>query len=108
MGELRVSMRTQNRALVLALSRFYELWAGVEQAYFGTVEFRAEDGKYVRRLYLAEGGEHKSLGDYIAAYIRTFDTALKLYFSHIDEPRTALREIERTLRAYLQSGGAIR
>lgn len=106
-GELRVSMRTQNRTLVAALMRFYELWAGVEQAYLREVVFRAEDGKYARRLFLREGGDPSRLGDAVAAYIRTFDTALKLYFSHMEDVRAAVREIERIYLAYLQGGGMI-
>ena len=69
--------------------------------------FRAEDGKYARRLFLREGGEPSRLGDAVAAYIRTFDTALKLYFSHMEDVRAAVREIERIYLAYLQGGGMI-
>ena len=106
-GELRVSMRTQNRALIAALMGFYELWSRIEQAYLGEILFRAEDGKYARRLRLAEGKSHADLGDSIAEYIRTFDRALKLYFARLDDPASVGREIERIFRAYLQNGGAI-
>ena len=106
-GELRVSMRTQNRTLIACLMRFYELWAQIETSYLPDVLFRAEEGKYVRRLRLRPGVSEADLGERIAAYIRTFDAALKLYFAHLDDLRGARCEIERILRAYLQNDGAI-
>lgn len=106
-GELRVSMRTQNRTLIAYMMRFYELWSGIEASYLGDVLFRAEDGKYARRLRLRKGSDAADLGERIAAYIRTFDTALKVYFSQLEDERAATREMERIFRAYLQNDGAI-
>lgn len=106
-GELRVSMRTQNRTLIAYMMRFYELWSSIEASYLGDVLFRAEDGKYARRLRLREGAGAADLGDRIAAYIRTFDAALKAYFAQLEDPYAATRDMERIFRAYLQDGGAI-
>ena len=106
-GELRVSMRTQNRTLVAYMMRFYELWSQIERSYLGEVLIRAEDGKYARRLRLREGTGPSDLGERIATYIRTFDAALKAYFTSLDDVRTAAREMERIFRTYLQNGGTI-
>ena len=38
LGELRVSIRSQNSALVLALLQFFKLWTRIETAYIGRVE----------------------------------------------------------------------
>ncbi len=45
LGELRVSIRSQNSALVLALLQFFKLWARIETAYIGRVDCASEDGR---------------------------------------------------------------
>ena len=111
-GELRVTLRTQSSSLMLYLMQFYKLWNRVEESIFaGPVHCRVEDGgKYVRQLCLhtlTQGGQpvepgSEPLGELIAAYIRTFDAAMKAYFYHLDNPAAAVAEVERIYRAYLQ------
>jgi hypothetical protein len=57
LGELRVSIRSQNSALVLALLQFFKLWTRIETAYIGRVECAIEDGRYVRKLRLSENSQ---------------------------------------------------
>ena len=45
-GELRVSLRSQNSALILYLGQFFRLWAKIEQVYIGGSDCVIEDGKY--------------------------------------------------------------
>ena len=45
-GELRVSLRSQNSALILYLGQFFRLWARIEQAYVGGCDCAIGDGKY--------------------------------------------------------------
>ncbi len=108
-GELSVSMRTQNRTLALYLSRFYEGWHQIESAYLSRVSATLQEGRYVRLLLPRKiQKEDKTslspapLGDLIATYIRTFDAALKIYFRYLEYPDDAWREVERIYLEYVQ------
>ena len=113
-GELRVSLRTQNAALLHALTQFYRLFDAVEQQALGPTGAAWSEGRYARPLRLRVQGNTRVgsaapelLGELIAAYIRVFDAALKIYFRQMDEPAVALREIERVYHAYLRSHTAV-
>lgn len=116
-GELRVALRTQSSTLILYLMQFYKLWNRVEESIFGgPVHCHVEDGgKYVRRLELhalTQGGRpvapgSETLGELIAAYIRTFDAALKAYFYNLNDPAAAQAAVERIYRAYLQQSTVV-
>ncbi len=109
-GELRVSLRTQNRLLSDLMMRFYRLWTALEGRHPGTVACAAEDGKYLRRLVPRDKNgtglalsDPDALGDAIAAYIRSFDAALKTYFRLAEDENAALREIEEQYIAHLSA-----
>lgn len=85
-GELRVSIRTQNRNLIEAMKQFYELWTGVERE-FRDVESSVDDaGRIARKLKLSFRDDEArdvsglTVGDVLSRYITTFDRALKHYF----------------------------
>lgn len=96
-GELRVSVRSQSSALRLYMLQFFKLWSRIEQNLVGHVECAMADDRYIRRLAVAEDRklDNEALGQAIAEYIRLFDTALKLFFNHLDQPETAIAQIGR-------------
>ncbi len=108
-GELRVSLRSQNSTLLLYLTQFFRLWMKIESAYLPETLYHAEDGRMTRTLRPttvvkqadADMLSSETLGDLISAYIALFDRALKCFFYHLDTPSTAAAEIERMYRAYL-------
>lgn len=116
-GELRVALRTQNSSLLLCLLQFYKLWNRIEEGFFGgPVHCRVEDGgKYLRRLQLhavAQNGQlsdpgSETIGELIAAYIHTFDRALKAYFYNLNDPTRAAAEAEAIYRAYLNQSAMV-
>lgn len=108
-GELRVSLRSQNSALTLAMLQFFKLWAGVEAALVGKTEYALEDTRYTRRLKAPADREmqHEPLGEAIAAYIELFDRALKRYFEFLHNPEHALRQVERLYDEHLRRGATI-
>ena len=113
-GELRVSMRTQNSTLTAYMMLFYRLWTQVEETHVGRVACRAAEGKYSRRLVVRENasaGEAAvspdTLGELIATYIRTFDQALKAFFERLDDPAAAARRIEEIYLRYLRTANLI-
>jgi metal-responsive CopG/Arc/MetJ family transcriptional regulator len=104
-GELRVSLRTQNAGLVLYMTQFYRLWAQIETAYHGDITCMAADGKYTRKLALKNlnGVQSFDLGRVIASYVDVFDRALKSYFYHLETPKAAAAAVEGIYRDYLAS-----
>ncbi|MBQ8350914.1 MAG: hypothetical protein IJY20_02575 [Clostridia bacterium] len=113
-GELRVSMRTQNSALTEYMMRFYRLWARVEETHIGRISWQAVEGKYSRRLVVRENRRAdaaavspETLGELIAAYIRTFDRALKMFFQLLDDPAAAAQEIDEIYTRYLHASSLI-
>lgn len=112
-GEIRVSMRTQNSALTMALIEFYKLWDKIECARLGTVESHIDSlGRYsrvIRPRMNSSVAVHDSatLGELIADYIRTFDLALKAFFYNLSVPSEAVREVEKIYSEYLRSSSQI-
>lgn len=109
-GELRVSLRSQNSTLLLYLTQFFRLWTKIESAYLPRMRCQAQDGRLIRVLRPTAAAAQESdtgtlssesLGDLLYAYISLFDDALKCYFYHLDAPGPAAAEIERMYRTYL-------
>ena len=109
LGELRVSVRSQNSALVLAMLQFFKLWTRIETSYIGRVECAMEDGRYYRKLRLTEDSKHtnEQIGEGIAAYINLLDSALKQYFENIHEPALAMTNVEMLYVKHIHAGGMI-
>ncbi|MBQ3066350.1 MAG: hypothetical protein IJC98_08965 [Clostridia bacterium] len=115
-GELRVSLRTQNAALLLYMHQFFRLWMTVESRYIGKCSYALEDGKFMRRLSLRPlsgqelSFEHitsETLGEWIYSYIDLFDRCLKVYFYYLENPNLAALEIEKLYRGFLNEAEAI-
>ena len=108
LGELRVSVRSQNSALVLAMLQFFKLWTRIENKYIGRVECAMEDGRYLRKLRLTdENLTNEQIGEGIAAYINLLDSALKQYFESIHDPAQAVTNVEKRYVNHIHSGGMI-
>ena len=102
-GELRVSLRTQNETLILYMTEFYRLWAKIENAYRGEIPCVAMDGKYTRKLILLNrsGAREIDLGCAIAVYINAFDRALKAFFYALENPKQRALAVEQIYREYI-------
>ena len=104
-GELRISLRTQNAGLIAYMTEFYRLWAAIETKYRGNIPFIIADGKYSRKLilYNTVGTKEIDLGRTIASYIEAFDKALKSFFRYSDFPEQGAAEAAAIYREYLAS-----
>ena len=106
LGELRASLRTQNPSLLLAIGQFYKLWTGLECVYLQGAPRRSETqgGRYTRRLLVPQAEmDSEAAGQAIAGYVALFDTCLKTYFEHLNDPTGALRAVEGAYRAGLDA-----
>lgn len=106
-GELRVSLRSQNSALILYLGQFFRLWAKIEQAYIGGSDCVIEDGKYLRRLTLPARLSEREQGAVLAGYIRAMERGLGAFFNSLEDPRQAAAAVERAYQEYLKQYTAI-
>ena len=101
-GQLRISLRSQNETLILLLRRFFLLWQQVEQNAVGPVQCTIEDGRYTRLLQPTAPLGSQALGQLIAAYIQTLDSAMKAYFTLLEQPAQAARKIEALYAHYIK------
>ena len=109
LGELRVSVRSQNSTLMLTMLQFFKLWSRIEHSYIGPTEFAVDDGRFTRKLRYPQDGQadNERVGEAIAGYIETFDRALKLYFENLTNPQYALNGVERLYAEYIRRCGII-
>lgn len=108
LGEMRVGLRTQSDTLLKELDRFYGAFTEIEHSLTGHRESCFEGGRFFRKLRLRSNPgvtdrtmSSNTLGDVIAAYVRLFDDAVRIWFSLIGEERSAIGEIEALYRRYL-------
>ena len=106
-GELRVSLRSQNSALILYLGQFFRLWAKVEQAYLGGCDCAIADGRYARGLHLPASLSEREQGAVLAGYIRAMEQGLRGFFHSLEDPRQAALAVERACQDYLKQYPAI-
>ena len=109
LGELRVSVRSQNSALHLTMLQFFKLWTRVEQSYVGRTEYAVEDGRYTRKLRVPGDGklDDAAIGEAIADYIGLFDRAIKTYFENLTSPSYAVVAVERLYADRMHAGAVI-
>ena len=109
LGALKMSMRTQNAALISYMIDFYKLFAGLEASYIKRVKYYLEGDKFVRELKLRTDVQltTSQLGNLIAEYIKMIDSCLKTYFYNVGNPQKATYEVDRILAAYIDKNGAI-
>ncbi len=87
-GWLKVSTRTQSRALMTRLNMFYELWMQIEQTCLAQLrktkqKYDLTDGRFSRELvaeHRGDGLDHAVLGKAIADYLHLFDSAMGMFF----------------------------
>lgn len=87
-GAMRVSTRTQSRALLTRLNMFFELWTQIEhtsskEAKRPTPKYEMEDGRFTRQFaaeHRGEGIDSAVLGEAVANYVNLFDNAMNIFF----------------------------
>lgn len=111
-GELRISLRTQNRQLETLLTAFFKFREHMENRWIGSrfpggrVPCEIGPGRYCRTLPYPASEEDRTserIAEAICAYIREFDRELKRYFSSSDNPAPTGAVLERSYRDYLNS-----
>lgn len=108
-GEVRVSLRTQNTALTQVMERFYYAFIAVERRFVGDNDYKVEGGKFSRVLRLRANDDGLSgmissegIGELVAAYVAMLDRAMKAYFACANDENEAYRAVERVYGRYAE------
>ena len=104
LGELRVSLRSQNSALILYVLQFFKLWTRIERACIGETDCAIEQNRYLRRFILRDMAKADSalVGQAIADYIRLMDQAMQRFFALLDDPAEAVAEVDALYRQQMK------
>ncbi len=102
-GVLRISLRSRSAALIDCLAAFYLIWSTLEKRNTGRCGSISSDGRYSKPLYPQSSLSAKEFGTAIADYIRAIDGAMRIFFSDLDMPARAAREVEACYLSYLKS-----
>lgn len=103
-GELRVSFRSQNAALIADLTEFFKCWTNLEQKYIadkisGDILYTIQDGRFSRTLNMPSGDvSDDELGTAVADYMAMLDGAMKEYFLKLPDESEAARAAEKFYR----------
>ncbi len=88
LGQLKVTLRTQNSTLIEHMSDFYRLFAFLEKKYYNENARHIIDGARLTRLFTfpTQAVSTKELAEHLTAYVKDFDELLSLYFSNLTNP----------------------
>ncbi len=88
LGQLKVTLRTQNPILIEHMSDFYTLYSVLEKKYYNENSRHFFDGVKFTRLFTFPdvGLTAKELANHLTKYVRDFDSLLGIYFSNLTNP----------------------
>ena len=107
LGEIRISMRTKNPALLRLFEEFCLRFASLEHRYLGDTEYTVGEGRFSRVLRLRKNDgisdmmTLSSLGGLVAEYIAMLDRALQAFCAYASDLYTATAAVDEVYRAYL-------
>ncbi len=88
LGQLKVTLRTQNPILIEHICDFYSLFAVLEKKYYNKNSRHLFDGVKFTRLFTFPSATitTKELASHLTKYVRDFDALLGVYFSNLNSP----------------------
>lgn len=106
-GRIKAVLRSQSTDLLLCFSEFFRLWQEVEEKFCGEIKSEVSGGKYVREISGISGKEltPSELGVFISDYIKLLDRSLKLFFSNLERPEEAKKQITLMYSDFLREKG---
>lgn len=100
LGELRVSLRTQNEGLLNHFARFF-LWFDGEEKKQGDITSSIEEGRYVRVLPYPVG-DTQAVSEKLSAYVKGIKALLDVYFSAEARGENGLLAAKSVKGAYIR------
>ena len=102
LGNIRITMRSQNETLISILNHFFAVWGYIENKYAGVdeKEYEFSNGKYIRLLRFPTVRGNENIGNIIASYVEILDGCMKVFFG--DYSRSPALAEQNTEKAYLK------
>ena len=94
LGQLKISLRSQNPALIALLEDFYSFFIYLEGKYIGERTYFYGDERFARVFLRPSGLSANELGEAIANYVRRFDLYLRKYFAGLQDITNTKLQIE--------------
>lgn len=85
LGQLKVTLRTQNTILIRLISDFYSLYSYIEKKYYNkTATFMFDGAKFTRLFDFPKVQiSTKELAKQLTLYVKDFDELLNVYFNNL-------------------------
>ena len=86
LGQLKVTLRTQNSILIDLLSDFFNIYAYLEKTHYNSQAVHLFEGNRFTRLFNFPNTAitTKALAEKLTEYVKHFDELLNLYFNNLD------------------------
>ena len=98
LGQLKISLRSQNPALIDLLEDFYSFFIKLEGKYIGERVYFYQDLRFVRVFKRPTGVCAEQVANEISNYVKRFDRYLNIYFSTLANLPLAKSKIEAEYR----------
>ena len=103
-ARIQVSLRSQNKELLLALRRFFAIWMKIEEAYGESAAAALAGARLSKTLAIPEYMVKNYLrqADFIFSYIKAMDSAQRAYFSGTGDMIAIVKAVELIYLDYLK------
>lgn len=97
LGQLKVTLRTQNEILINLISDFYTFYAYIEKKHYNPNARHLFDGVKFTRLFdfPSVNVTTKDLAEHLTLYVKHFDELLNIYFNNLSNERLAFAMVEK-------------
>lgn len=98
LGQLKISLRSQNPALIGLLEDFYSFFISLESRYIGERTYFYQDLRFIRVFKRPSSQTAEDIANEISNYVKAFDKYLNIYFSALSNLPVAKSKIEADYR----------
>ena len=102
LGQLKISLRSQNPVLIDLLEDFYAFFISLENKHIGERTYFYQDLRFVRVFQRPSSQTAEDIANEISSYVMLFDKYLNVYFSGLSNLPLAKSKIEADYRYQIQ------
>jgi hypothetical protein len=97
LGQLKVTLRTQNNMLLELMSDFYKYYIYLEKTYYNkNATYLFEQNRFIRLFdFPSRAVTTKQLAELLTIYVKHFDELLNVYFNNLTNDMSVFKKVER-------------